>query len=83
MHTYRIEAYLTDEQGATTTKLDATQYADSHEQARLVFYNLYNQYKVDEETGEPTNVKKYKVRLHILCYHQHENPAEYFAQYQQ
>lgn len=83
MHTYRIEAYIMNPDGTQTQTLAMTKYADSHEAARLLFYELYNQMQTDPETGESTGVKKYKVRLHILCYHQHENPVEYFAQYQQ
>lgn len=80
MHTYRIDAYLLDEQGQNPT-FERTQYADSPEQARLIYKTFDDQMQTDPETGESTGVKKYLTRLLLAGYTMCNNPSAHFAEF--
>ena len=84
MHQYKIEVFNYTTEGSVGT-LASTHYADNPEQARLIANQYRSEYQttVDADSNEvKINMKKYQVRLHILCYKLCEDMDKYFAQYQ-
>lgn len=87
MHTYRIDAYLLDENGQNPT-FEQTAYADSPEQARLIFKKFDDQMQtIEQDDGEgnvtivATNTKKYLTRLLLAGYSICDNPSVHFREF--
>lgn len=83
MHTYRIDAYLLDEQEKNPV-FEQTAYADAPEQARLIF-KKFDDVRVpiiDPVTGAETGTrKKYLTRLLLAGYSMCNSPAAHFAEF--
>lgn len=80
MHQFKIEIFFYKANGSVG-ELAATRYADNPEQARLICQEYENQYQGDAD-GNTTTMKKYQVRLHLLCYKLCQDRAAFFAQFQ-
>lgn len=80
MHQYRISIYEYKSNGSLGG-LVMQKYADSPEQARLICED-YDRQKQKDSEGNETNMKAYKVELHLLCYKLCEDKSAFFAQFQ-
>lgn len=80
MHQFKIEVYAYNKNGSVGD-IVTTCYADNPEQARLLCTEYEKKYQMDED-GNPTTMKAYHVRLHILCYKLCQDWAAFFAQFQ-
>lgn len=84
MHQYRIDIFKYSPAGAVEG-LYATRYADNPEQARMICeeFDQQKQSTFDENGIEvPTEMKKFQVRLYLLCYKLCSDKAAFFAQFQ-